>query len=514
VQIKKRKELGAYYTPPGLAQFLATWAISVPGQNILEPCVGQGSLVKALLARMEIVGAGEIVGCELNQSTFNKATELFKRDSVKLYRTNFLTIKSSDLGLFDVVVANPPFTRNHALSPALRRKLRHRDEFRGLVRGAPGLWVYFLIHSLSFLRPGGRLARIAPRAITFADYALPIIEELQRIFELVEIIQVTDPVSWEGGAQERAALVLASGYRIGPAPNVVRTTLGSFSTRAAQVSEQNLQNPELLRPAIQLGDLAKLEIGVVTGANRIFLLSREEADKNSIPKGSLLPVVSRARHVKTMNFTKADARALAKEGEKTLLLFPKRGLGKRRSAIRKYLRRLSATKRKSILWFSKRTPWWRVQLGNKCDAVFTYMNHLGPRITLVSANITCTNTLHRLIFADRDKRRMRTICVSALCTYTQLAAEGLGRIYGGGVLKFELQDARRLPLLIPLNPVQEATFNRINVALKAGAIETARELADKAIMPEFFGERWEIIAAKLSYELAACRKGRGTRSKG
>lgn len=509
MQIKRRKELGAYYTPAGLADFLATWVVGAPGQSILEPCVGKGSLVSALLARLEIVGAGKIVGCELNQSTFNKATQVFKGKPVKLHKANFLMTKPSDLGLFDAVVANPPFTRNHALSPALRRKLRHREEFSGLVRGAPGLWVYFLIHSLSFLRPGGRLALIAPGALTFAGYARPIVDELQRVFEFVEIVQVDEPISWEGGAQERAALVLASGYKVGPALNVTRTTLASFSTRTAQLPAHNLQTTELIRPAVQLGDLAKLEIGVVTGANHVFLLTREEADQNNIPEGSLLPVVSRARHARTMSFTKADALALAKEGQKTLLLFPKRGLGMKRSALRKYLRKISAAKRKSVLWFSKRTPWWRVQLGNKCDAVFSYMNHLGPRITLVSANITCTNTLHRLVFVGRDKKQMRTICVSALCTYTQLAAEGLGRVYGGGVLKFELQDARRLPLLIPLNPVQDATFNRINVALKAGAIETARELADKTIMPEFFGERWETVAAKLSHELATCRKNRG-----
>ena len=43
--IPKRKEMGAYYTPAGLARMLADWAGTAGGQRILEPCVGGGALV-------------------------------------------------------------------------------------------------------------------------------------------------------------------------------------------------------------------------------------------------------------------------------------------------------------------------------------------------------------------------------------------------------------------------------------------------------------------------------------
>jgi adenine-specific DNA-methyltransferase len=96
-----------------------------------------------------------------------------------------------------------------------------------------------------------------------------------------------------------------------------------------------------------------------------------------------------------------------------------------------------------------------------------------------------------------------------LSTYTQIHAESIGRVYGGGVLKFELKDARRLPLLMPSEPIEAAIFNRIDTALKSGASEVARELADEAILPTFCGASWRDRREQLSARLVSARALRG-----
>src|SRR6202035_4606606 len=99
--------------------------------------------------------------------------------------------------------------------------------------------------------------------------------------------------------------------------------------------------------------------------------------------------------------TKAHAFAMAKEGERTLLFQP-RGLGPKGGPKRQYLAKLLWARRR-VLWFSKRKPWWKVQLGRDCDAVLTYMNNAGPRIAMTEQGLRCTNTLHRLCFMNRDR---------------------------------------------------------------------------------------------------------------
>lgn len=508
----KRKALGAFYTPAGLADFLASWAVlSGPGR-ILEPSIGQGSLISALLKQFDQISQGHIVGCEVDRATFDQAKRFFDARSVTLRRANFLELEVSELGLFDAVVANPPFTRNHALSKRLRARLRSKEEFQ-IVEGAPGLWVYFLLHSLKFIAPGGRLAFIAPGALGFAQYTAPILEEVKRNFSSVEIVRVAGEVEWEGNAQERPNLLLASGFRVGRASSIVRSTMDYGECVPVPEQMGAAEMPATIRQPTLLGDIAKLEIGIVTGANDLFLLDQSTADSNFIGKRDLLPIVARSRHLTSLFISKRDALSLAQNGERTLMFYPKHDLGKRGSRLRRYLQKIPKERREKTLWFKKRSPWWRVQLGRPCHAVFTYMNHLGPRITLVEEGLTCTNTLHRITFDLASTEQRWTVCISALTSFTQYAAEHIGRVYGGGVLKFELNEARRLPLLIPERPIARSVFNRINTALRAGAYDKARELADEELMPGFFGESWREVRAELVAKLAACRQMRGIKAK-
>jgi adenine-specific DNA-methyltransferase len=60
-----------------------------------------------------------------------------------------------------------------------------------------------------------------------------------------------------------------------------------------------------------------------------------------------------------------------------------------------------------------------------------------------------------------------------LTSFTQVEAERIGRVYGGGVLKFELKDARSLPLLLPATPIDSAVFTRLDAALRNGRLDMA-----------------------------------------
>jgi hypothetical protein len=469
--------------------------------------VGDGALVEAVLQRFESIGSGCLIGYEIDRPTFDRASARFACTPVELFNRDFLA--SEELrSEFDAIVANPPFTRNHALSPEERATLRRQfgDQFE--VTGAPGIWVYFVYAAIPLLRRGGRLAFLVPGAAAFADYAQPLMNALRDKFACVELVRVLGDIAWDGEAQERAVLVLASGYLEGSA------TALDLSDLEPTATGEFLKVPRARAPLIvghtPLGELAKIEIGVVTGANRFFLLTAQEAISLALEEADLTLVAARARHLQGLTLRTADLRRLAASGEKALLLTP-RGLEVRGTAIRKYLAGIPRDVRQGTKWFKKRRPWWKVQLGNTPHALFTYMNYFGPRITLVDQPITATNTLHRLTFHDPDPGKLRAIAVSTLTSYTQVHAEALGRVYGGGVLKFELHEARRLPLLIPDTPLGNAVFGRIDTALRSGAVSKARELADEAILPHFFGRLWRTTQAELNRQLTEFRKARGVK---
>ena len=137
------------------------------------------------------------------------------------------------------------------------------------------------------------------------------------------------------------------------------------------------------------------------------------------------------------------------------------------------------------------------------------MNNNGPKISLVPRGLFCTNTLHRVCFKNRDPAHASTVSVAMLTSFTQLEAERVGRIYGGGVLKFELKDARRLPLLVPPNPVRVETLNRLDEALRAGELDFATQIADEAILPQFFGSEWPSIQSEMLADISTLRARRG-----
>lgn len=506
VLFETRRALGAFYTPADLAALVAEWAIDRADLKILEPSVGNGALLDAILSRLTILGSGSVEGFEIDVATVAQLSR-FSRDSrVEVHRADFFDVHGK--AEFDLVIANPPFTRNHELSPELRRRLKSRSEAREVARGAAGLWVYFVLGSLSHLRDGGRLAFVVPGAAEFVDYAEPVLRHLCERFTSVELIAIDSAVSWEGEAQERASVLLASGFQQGRATGVQTrrtTTVGSIA--GARDSQTTLP----VADHVALGSLARLEIGSVTGANDIFLLSKKDAAERGLTDDLFTLTVARARHVAGVSVTAQDLRSLADSGERTLLLTPDE-LGARWGAARRYLATISKARRKNTVWLMKRTPWWKVQLGQPFDGVLTYMNHHGPRLALLEPGLAATNTLHKLRFTSRDPRHHRTACLSLLSTYSQLHAESVGRVYGGGVLKFELKDARRLPLLIPRTPISNAVFARVDTAMRAGAIETARALADAEVLPEFFGKSWRDAQAEMTAALIDARNLRNSRA--
>jgi adenine-specific DNA-methyltransferase len=502
------KDLGAFYTPATIADVLAEWVVETGQELLLEPSVGDGALLRAALscAERRRPGARELrlIGCDLDEQAIAGVRQWLAPNH-ELLLGSFLDLDFDKIEPVHGVISNPPFTRNHALPKQLRDTLRQRFS----IKGAAGIWVAFLLHAMRFLRPGGRMAAVVPRAAMFSTYGQDALTRICDQFEQVEIREMVDRPRWSARAAERGAILLARGYGMGSClvPKPTR-----WSATGGRLADVYRGNPACFRQAslsaVRLGELATLSIGAVTGCNKVFLLSEAERLAAGIETQDLRLIASRSRHAKGLRITIDELRQLASEGEPTWLLTP-RDLGRSRRGVRNRLALLSAEKRRTVVWLNKRSPWWQVDTGSGCDAIFTYMNDRGPRIVIATDDVRCTNTLHQIRFSPRVSKDDRLIvALSMISSFGQLAAERIGRSYGGGVLKFELTDARRFPILLHAGIGVRSAFARADRALRASDMEKARRIADAVLLPPIFGPSWEAAAAEMMAEALQVRSAR------
>lgn len=508
---KRVKALGAFYTPKTIADVLAEWVVQSGNERLLEPSAGDGALIRAAHARARVCdGTGlrlRFIACDIDNVAAAQLRQSLPAED-EVWADDFLNLSTETIPVVDGIIANPPFTRNHAIDRRLRKTLRERFD----IDGAAGLWVHFLFHACSFLKPGGRLASVIPASALFTRYGKQALDRICRQFADVEIRRIADRPVWVNGADERGALLFAGGYELG-ASEIPEAS--SWSALQVERSDDSPPNSSAFRDVAAagstLGSIAKLTIGAVTGCNRVFLLSEQEREAESIPLEDVISVAARSRHVPGMFVDKGNLVDLADAGEKTWMLVP-RDVATRDNGVRRRLARISHRQRRTTAWLQKRNPWWSVDPGPDCDAIFTYMNHLGPRLVLAGPGVKCTNTLHRAEFHESVSSDDRVAAaLTFVSTFGQLAAERSGRPYGGGVLKFELVEARQLPVLRSNAEIDPLILQKADQAIRAGNPDQARAMVDKLLMPSILGTAWHTAIAEMNAEIM---RRRGQRNKG
>jgi adenine-specific DNA-methyltransferase len=499
-----RKRLGQFYTPGSEASSFANWAIRTGNERILEPSAGDGALLVAALKRAASL-SGHLrtaLACDIDRQSV-EALRAAVGQAADVRSSDFFDLDPRDHAPVDVVLANPPFTRNHLLDDETKRKLRERYP----LRGAAGLWAYFVLHARKFLRPGGRMLIVVPAAAVFAAYAQDLTRQLQNEFRTLALVELPTKPIWSAAADERGALILADGYQGGPATSLTRG-VWSFETSSPHLNRSTALPPSFRRieaNSVSLGALADLSIGAVTGANGVFLLNGVEAE--DFEPEDIIPIVARARQVRGVSISRAELESMGKKGERTWLLRP-RTLGARGGPIRKRLAAIDQHARRSTSWFNRRRPWWSVVPPPAFDAVFTYMNDAGPQIALTEDGITCTNTLHCVRFKREVPHSWRmSAVVSFLSTFGQLAGELAGRAYGGGVLKFELKEARTLPVILS-DAVLSEHVAALDSMVRRGEPIAARDFADELLLPSVLGGGWRAAAKEMRDILGQIRTAR------
>lgn len=465
---KHRKARGAFFTPPEIARFLASWVVQSAGDRIFEPSCGEAAFLVAVGDRLAALGLAavdetQLLGIDIHPRSVREAASLLSKKgfSAELTVGNFFDVKSS--GDFDAVVGNPPYVRYQDFSGEDRAKAKRAALAQGVrLSGLASSWAAFVVHAASLLKPSGRLALVLPAELLSVNYAGRVRRFLLERFREVRLVLFEQRVF--PGVMEEVVLLLAEGtgptdhcdlYQASRLEDLNQLESRSWSPPSAEAKWLPALLPAELAELYEsfvtrscfspLIDWGETDLGMVTGNNKFFSLTQTRIQELSLRKSELIRISPpSSRHLRGLNFSERAWSEMAQSDARAFLFYPKSTPS---AAAKRYIREGEKRGVHKAYKCRVRSSWWRVPLVSVPDLFVTYMNHDTPRLVANTARVPYLNSVHGVTLRQGLRQLGSDLLpIAALNSVTLLGAELVGRSYGGGILKLEPKEADLLPV--------------------------------------------------------------------
>ncbi|HJQ69585.1 MAG TPA: N-6 DNA methylase [Blastocatellia bacterium] len=480
-----------------MAHFLARWALQPRPKRLLEPSCGDGAFIAAI-AQSRPAFLRELVAFEIDPEEAAKARLRARNIAarrIEVLAENFLewsVSNESSPERFDAVVGNPPFIRYQYLSDVEQRRMRKIFDRLALpFTGHTNLWVPFALLAIDCLNPGGRLAMVVPAEILHVIYAQPLRQFISTNCSRALIIDTQDLLFSD--ALQGVVLLLAEKRpaRARALPAVAMTTVTSRAflnedpeslfeqarlTNAEQLKgkwtralltepERSLLDEIASHPAVfEFGQIAAVDVGIVTGANKFFLVPDETVSAYGLEPWAR-PMFGRSSHARGVIYDGRSHDENRKEGLATnFLWFKQTAASNLPDRVRRYIDLGEAEGLHRRYKCRIREPWYNVPSVSSAPVAMLKRCHFYPRLILNRLGALTTDTAYRIRpTAVVDPARLVCSFVNSL---TALTAELEGRHYGGGVLELVPSEIERL--LVPQPASGRALLEKLDRAVRAG----------------------------------------------
>lgn len=518
--VDSRKLRGGYYTPLELAQYLVKWGVRSDTEHILEPSCGDGNFILAILQHLSDVPSSSpsITAIELISDELNKAKNRAKQfgqngTRIEWLRKDFFEAYShlrKNSG-FNLIVGNPPFIRFQYFDDDSRNLAFSHLRYAGYKpTKLANAWAAFVQLSIELLQEGGRLAMVLPAELLQVKYAHELRDRLATQFEHIVIVGFKQLVFPE--IQQEVVLLLAEGKResadlisdihtIELQNEEELSSLDHLNNTVAHIPAKHsragmkwtslfldettfaaLDEAENAAELIPLGQLAEVDVGIVTGRNNFFILT--ETKKIELQAASFaVPIIGRTSALKTTCFNEIDFCEYKKQYPSFLLnlngiaydVFPKE--------IKDYIKSGEDEDIHRGYKCRIRKRWYDVPSIHTPDAFLFRQIHRYPLLVVNEAKATSTDTIHRVrVKKGVDIRLLATIFFNSL---TLAWAEVCGRSYGGGVLELEPREAEELPIFYDDNI--EIDIQKVEDLLRQDKPYEALDYVDNIILKNHLG---------------------------
>lgn len=457
----KKKELGIYYTPSELSDMLCHLTIGSPDIKILEPSFGGCAFLESISSRLKELGSSDpqknTFGCDIDKEAFDHLKEWGVNGTIDHYKKkDFLKTSKKDFHNeeFDLVIGNPPYVSVHNVGQARKDFLRQylKDNALPFTKKA-SLWAYFIMHSVKFLKEGGKVCFILPSIAHQNNYGKKVFSQLALYFKKIDWYLLDDEFFIHENIEEKVGILVAEGYSEKELNHSTKINYYTISKeefylfcqdkRAISLSSDLRKDKssiyELYRydTFVELGELVDVKIGAVTGDNNFFILTKNKIEDLRIDGKHFQKVVRRFGDLSAFELKEADFKKLSEANKRVWLLSPSTHEIKDRE-LEKYLVSYDESRIEVNKTFAKNENWWKFPSGDIPDAFFSYMSKWGASLILNSIKANCTNSVHKVFFKEKHtKKEMLLVSIALQSSYGQLSSELEARIYSSSVLKFE-----------------------------------------------------------------------------
>lgn len=455
---EERRPRGQTYTPRLIVDSMIRWA-STQGMpsRVVDPGAGSGRYVLAALkAFPDATGVAldvDPIACLMQRAN---AAVLGIGDRCKVVLGDYREMQLPDCEGSTLIIGNPPYVRHHQIDPKWKRWLASASKAKGLsASGLAGLHAHFFLATAGLARPGDLGAFITSSEWLDVNYGKLIRDLL--LGELGGVsLHVLDPTSMPFSDANVTGTITC--FRVGDAPTSIRiqqvkkpSELGSLN-KGRLVSRHRLQEsnrwstltrvtPKLSDGFVELGEIARVHRGAVTGANKTWVTSAGETD---LPSSVLFPSVTKARELFASNgtLTATEQLRLVIDLPVDLGAFP----DSERSSIQRFLKQAKSLNVDRGYIASTRRAWWSVGLRSPAPLLATYMARRPPAFVRNLTDARHINIAHGIY----PRVELGAELLDALAVYLRTSVTlGQGRTYAGGLTKFEPKEMERIPVPTP-----------------------------------------------------------------
>jgi adenine-specific DNA-methyltransferase len=498
----ERRALGQTFTPPPVIDSMISWAVGATGgtgpARVVDP--GSGS-ARFLIAAGRTWPHASLLGVEIDPvaAVIGRASlavaGLAGRSRVLL--EDYRAVRLPSAGGPTLFLGNPPYLRHHQIPPSWKGWLRSTARTFGLpASGLAGLHVHFYLATAVHAGPGdlgafitaaewldvnyGSLVRalmlgpLGGESVHLIEPAVPVFSDAQatsaiscfrpgrrpRRLRLRRVASVAELGPLAGGTPAPAQSLTAAahwGPMVPRAPGPGVAAGPSCPPRTARLPGDR----------VELGELCRVHRGQVTGANAVWVAAASPAGMGPagrVPQRFLFPTVTRAREL----FAAWDVLAPAIPLRSVIDLPADLGelSAQELREVELFLSRARAAGAADSYIARHRTPWWRVRLREPPPILATYMARRPPAFVRNLAEARYLNIAHGIY----PREPLPTAALDGLAAFLRgCVMDGRGRVYAGGLVKFEPGEMQRLPVPGP--------------QFLAACAEQRQERSDPAVVP-------------------------------
>lgn len=456
---ESRRSQGQTFTPDYVVTGMLAWARrqGKAVKRIVDPGAGSGRYTLASLrafpdATAIAVEMDPVVAVILRANLI--AAGLARR--AKVVVADFRTLELARIKGPTLWIGNPPYVRHHDIAPAWKQWYTATlQRFGHDGSQLAGLHLHFFLKTLELASEGDIGCYVTAAEWLDVKYGQALRQLLTNGLGGEDVFVVDPTVQVFGDALVSAAITcFAPGSKrtelhfaqVRTESELRALTSGDAVAVLAAKAEPKwsflVKGGRAERPAgfVELGEMFKVSRGQVTGLNRVWV---ECADAPKLPTRFLMPAITDSTDI-----TRAEHGVIGDADALRRLVCLPRDLSslakKEKIAVERFLdwaRGLGAHETYVAL---HRKPWWSVGVKESAPIVMTYMGRRPPVFALNKAGAQLINVAHGLYPRQAYSEEQMLRLVAWL---NANVSQEDGRMYAGGLTKFEPSEAMRI--LVP-----------------------------------------------------------------